>query len=521
MVKEIELSVFPKNLGDGALIKKLAAKKLRINPSEITALQIIRRSIDARKKKPQYQIKIKVFVNEIITETKQEFRFKDVSKSKKVIIVGSGPAGLFAALKLLELGLKPVIIERGYDVQKRRRDLKAIQQEGIVNPDSNYCFGEGGAGTYSDGKLYTRSTKRGDVKRILNLLVMHGAKEEILIDAHPHIGSNKLPKVISAIRNTILTYGGEIYFKSKVTDFIFNNNRLIGVVVNNKSEFVADAIILATGHSARDIYYLLNKHKIKLENKPFAMGVRIEHPQQLIDTIQYHSVNARQYLPAAEYSLACQVDNRGVYSFCMCPGGIVIPASTNTEELVLNGMSSSSRNSPFANAGLVVSVTADDWQHHSAHGVFAGLEFQKEIENMAFRFGGNNQKAPAQRLTDFTNNKISQTLPATSYIPGTISAPLHNLLPEGIAKRLQQSIFQFNKKMKGYYTEEAQILAPETRTSSPIRIPRDAKTLMHIEIEGLFPSGEGAGYAGGIVSSAIDGERSAEGVAKFLGKLYI
>ncbi|MCK5458058.1 MAG: FAD-binding protein, partial [Melioribacteraceae bacterium] len=421
---------------DKNLYKKLAAKNLKVNESDITSLQVLRRSIDARGKYPHYKIRVKVFVGEFSSEKKYEFKFKDVGKSKRVIIVGSGPAGLFAALKLLELGLKPIIIERGSDVQKRRHDLKAIQQDGIVNPNSNYCFGEGGAGTYSDGKLYTRSTKRGDVKRILNLFVEHGAKEDILIDAHPHIGSNKLPKVIQQIRDTILNHGGEIHFDSKVTDFVVDNSTIKGVVVNESSEFIGDSVILATGHSARDIYYLLDNHKIKLEAKSFAMGVRIEHPQKLIDSIQYNSTKHTENLPAAEYSVACQVDNRGVYSFCMCPGGIIIPAATEPGELVLNGMSTSQRNSPFANAGLVVSVTDEDWQHHAEKGIFAGLEFQKEIEKLAFEIGGGNQQAPAQRITDFVNNKESQTLPETSYIPGIVSSPLHEILPSGIVTRL-------------------------------------------------------------------------------------
>ncbi len=516
MIRETEISIFPNKLEDKKLYKKLAAKNLKINESEITSLQVLRRSVDARGKYPQYKIRVKVFIGEFSVDEKYEFNFKNVTKSKRVIIVGSGPAGLFAALKLLELGLKPIIIERGSDVQKRRHDLKAIQQDGIVNPNSNYCFGEGGAGTYSDGKLYTRSTKRGDVKRILNLFVQHGAKEDILIDAHPHIGSNNLPKIIQQIRDTIINHGGEVHFDSRVTDFIVDNSIIKGVIVNENLEFIGDSVILATGHSARDIFYMLDKHKIKLEAKPFAIGVRVEHPQELIDSIQYNSSKQTPNLPAAEYSLACQVDNRGVYSFCMCPGGIIIPAATEPGELVLNGMSTSQRNSPFANAGLVVTVTEDDWQHHSEKGVFAGLGFQKEVEETAFKFGGGNQTAPAQRITDFVNNKESQTLLDTSYIPGIISSPLHEILPNGIVTRLQKSLLQFNKRMKGYYTEEAQVLAAETRTSSPIRIPRDKVTLMHIGVNGLFPSGEGAGYAGGIISAAIDGERSAEAVAKHL-----
>lgn len=516
MIKETEISIFPNKLGDKELYKKLVAKRLKVEVSDVNAVQVIRRSIDARGKFPQYKVKVNVFINESLKNDIPHFNFKDVSKGKKIIIVGSGPAGLFASLKLLELGLKPIIIERGSNVRTRRRDLRAIQQEGIVNPNSNYCFGEGGAGTYSDGKLYTRSTKRGDVNRILNLLVYHGAKEDIKIDSHPHIGSNKLPKVVTEIRETILKHGGEIHFDSKVTDLIIKDSKIQGVVVNDADEFIGESVILATGHSARDIYYLLNRHNIYLETKSFAMGVRIEHPQQLIDYIQYNTKTRVASLPAAEYRLACQVDNRGVYSFCMCPGGIIIPAATEPGELVLNGMSTSQRNSPFANSGLVVSVTEEDWKHHSAHGVFAGLEFQKEVEKIAYETGGGNQIAPAQRITDFVKHRVSKTLPDSSYIPGIINAPLHELLPSGIVTRLQKSLYQFDKKMKGYFTEEAQILSAETRTSSPLRIPRDKESLMHTHLIGLFPSGEGAGYAGGIVSAAIDGERSAEAVAKYL-----
>ncbi|MDZ7763936.1 MAG: NAD(P)/FAD-dependent oxidoreductase [Melioribacteraceae bacterium] len=438
------------------------------------------------------------------------------SQLRKVIIIGGGPAGMFAAMRLLELGITPVILERGKDVQERRRDLKAIQQDGIVNPDSNYCFGEGGAGTYSDGKLYTRSTKRGDVKRILNLLVQHGAPKEILIDAHPHIGSNKLPKVVQEIRNTILNSGGELNFNSKVTDLIITNGKILGVIINNEKEVLGDGVILATGHSARDIYYLLHKNGIQLEAKPFAMGVRIEHPQPLIDSIQYNMIKRHPNLPASSYNLACQIDERGVYSFCMCPGGIIVPASTDVNELVLNGMSVSRRDSPFANSGLVVSINENDWKTFNDQGIFAGLEYQKFIENLAFKAGGETQQAPAQRITDFVNEKTSDNLPSTSYIPGVVSKPLHELLPKNITNRLQKSLLHFDKRMKGYFTNEAQILAAETRTSSPLRIPREQITLMHPQVQGLFPSGEGAGYAGGIVSAAIDGERCADAVAIFL-----
>ncbi|MCX6168215.1 MAG: FAD-binding protein [Ignavibacteriales bacterium] len=516
MKKEIELVIPPGFINDYSYQKNLAAQKLKLNIEEITAVQIIRRSVDARSKNPIYRTKAIVYINEEPTELFSPINFSHIKNGKQVLIVGMGPAGMFAALRLIELGIKPIIFERGKDVQTRRRDLREIQQFGKVNPDSNYCFGEGGAGTYSDGKLYTRSTKRGDVNRILNILVQHGSPIEILIDAHPHIGSNILPQVVSAIRKTILDCGGEIHFESRVTDLIKEERKIKGVIVNGEDEFIGDSLIVATGHSARDIYYLLDRHNIKIEAKPFAVGVRIEHPQKLIDEIQYHTTERNQNLPASNYNLTCQVDNRGVYSFCMCPGGIIIPASTGPNELVLNGMSVSRRDSPFANSGLVVSVDERDWTDYKTYNVFAGLEFQKEIERIAFDAGGKTQRAPAQRITDFVNRELSQTLPDSSYIPGTISSPIHEILPKKISDGLRKSLIIFDKKMKGYFTEEAQILAAETRTSSPIRIPRDNETLMHVEVKGLFPCGEGAGYAGGIVSAAIDGERSAEAVCRFL-----
>jgi hypothetical protein len=516
MKHEIEIAVQPEFVNDSDHHRALISSKLKINKDEITALQIVKRSIDARSKRPVFRLQAVVYLNEIPQENLQQINFQKVDDNKRVIIVGSGPGGLFAALRLIELGIKPIILERGKDVQTRRRDLKAIQQNGIVDPNSNYCFGEGGAGTYSDGKLYTRSTKRGDVNRILNLLVQHGAHQDIMIDAHPHIGSNKLPKIVESIRETILKYGGEIIFDAKVTDLLVKNNEIIGAIYNDNIEVVGGALILAAGHSARDIYYLLHNKNIKIESKPFAMGVRIEHPQSLIDEIQYHSKNRNPNLPASIYNLACQVDDHGVYSFCMCPGGIIIPASTSQEELVLNGMSVSRRDSPFANSGFVVSIEGNDWKHKNEFGVFAGLEYQKEIENIAWVAGGRTQRAPAQRITDFVNNQLSSSLPNSSYIPGTVSSPLHEILPKNIVYGLQKALVQFDKKMKGYFTEEAQILAAETRTSSPIKIPRDKETFMHVECKGLFPCGEGAGYAGGIVSAAIDGEKCAEGAAKFL-----
>jgi uncharacterized FAD-dependent dehydrogenase len=518
MKKEIEIGIHPDFINDNNHIKKVVAKKIRINPAEINAVSIVRKSIDARKKVALFKLRLNVYINELPTDATEEVEFKPVQNDKKVIIVGGGPAGLFAALRLIELGIKPIIIERGKDVRGRRRDIKAIMRDHVVNPESNYCFGEGGAGTFSDGKLYTRSTKRGNIKRILTLLHQHGASTDILIDAHPHIGSNKLPKIVQEMRKTIIEYGGEYHFDSRVTDFLLSKQKIKGVIINDDAEFTADAVILATGHSARDIYYLLERRGITIEQKSFAMGVRIEHPQSLIDEIQYHSKVRHINFPASSYNLSCQFDDRGVYSFCMCPGGIIVPASTDKNELVLNGMSVSRRDSAYANSGLVVSISENDWKSYANHGVFAGLQFQKKVERLAHKAGGFTQRAPAQRITDFVNRRSSSTLPKSSYIPGTVESPLHEILPKQIAKALGRGIKYFGKKMNGYYTEEAQILAAETRTSSPIRIPRNPETMMHIQIEGLFPSGEGAGYAGGIVSAAIDGERCADGIMHYFSK---
>ena len=442
MIKELDLSVTPDFIHDYDYLKNLSAKKLKLNFNEINSVKVLKRSIDARKS-PVFRLRVLVFVNESPTEEKPNFNFKPVSSNKKVIIVGSGPAGLFAALRAIELGIKPIILERGKNVRDRRFDLKSIMQNGEVNPNSNYCFGEGGAGTYSDGKLYTRSNKRGNVNRIIDVLIYHGANEDIRIDAHPHIGSNKLPKIIEAIRGTIQRCNGEIHFEAKVTDFNIEQNKILGVIVNSKKEIFGDAVILATGHSARDIYEIFRNRNLAIEAKSFAMGVRIEHPQTLIDSIQYHSKKRHENLPASKYSLACQVDDKGVYSFCMCPGGIIIPASTDENELVLNGMSVSKRNSPFANSGLVVEVNERDWKHLEVHGKFAGLMFQKEMETLAFHAGGGKQIAPAQRITDFVNRKISKTIPKSSYIPGSISSPLHEVLPIDISRRLRKSLANF------------------------------------------------------------------------------
>lgn len=515
MKTQLELAMLPENAFSDSAIRSEISNQLQISIEEIKAVRLVRRSIDARKN-PVYKLFLDVYVNETPTEENPFIDYKPVKGNKKVAVIGFGPAGMFAALRLIELGIKPIIVERGKDVRGRRRDIHELTVNRIVNADSNYCFGEGGAGTFSDGKLYTRATKRGDVKKILRIFVQHGAEEDILVDTHPHLGSNKLPEIVSEIRNTILQCGGEIHFESRVTDFILKDKKMLGVVLNDNKELLADSVLLATGHSARDIFYLLHGKNILLEQKSFAMGVRIEHPQALINEMQYHTKEKNDYLPSANYSLACQVNNRGVFSFCMCPGGIIVPASTAPDELVVNGMSISRRNSPYANSGFVVSVEPEDFNQYEKFGPFAGMEYQKEIEHMAFAAGGSNQTAPAQRVTDFLNNKISSSLPKASYFPGTVSSPLHSLLPQPIVQRLKDGLQQFNNKMKGFVTEEAQMLAAETRTSSPVRIPRDRETYMHKEIAGLFPAGEGAGYAGGIMSSAMDGENCADAVARFL-----
>ena len=515
MKTQIEIALLPENALSDSAIRTEISDQLQISAEEINAVRLVRRSIDARKF-PVYKLLLDVYVNETPTEENPFINYKPVTGKKKVAVVGFGPAGMFAALRLLELGIKPVIVERGKDVRGRRRDIKQLMVDRLVNPNSNYCFGEGGAGTFSDGKLYTRATKRGDVKKILRIFVQHGAAEDILVDTHPHLGSNKLPEIVSSIRETILRCGGEIHFESRVTDFILKDKKILGVVLNGNEELLADSVLLATGHSARDIFSLLQAKNILLEQKSFAMGVRIEHPQALINEMQYHTKQKNEYLPSANYSLACQVNNRGVFSFCMCPGGIIVPASTAPDELVVNGMSISKRNSPFANSGFVVSVEPEDLKPYEKFGPFAGMMYQKEIEHVAFEAGGSNQTAPAQRVTDFLKDKISSSLPKSSYFPGTVSSPLHTILPQAIVQRLKEGFVQFNNKMRGFITEEAQMLAAETRTSSPVRIPRDKETYMHKEITGLFPAGEGAGYAGGIMSSAMDGENCADAVARFL-----
>ncbi len=512
MIKEIQLRVnLIEERKDDVLLYK-SAIQLGIDKSEINAIKVLRKSIDARKKETIFNYKVAVYINENIPEkSNYTFDYKDVTKAKEIHIIGFGPAGMYAALRCIELGFKPVVLERGKNVQDRRRDLRAINQEHFVNEDSNYCFGEGGAGTYSDGKLYTRSLKRGDVRKIFENLVFHGAKEQILIDAHPHIGTNKLPKIIQNIREQIIKFGGEVHFESKVTDFIINNNKLQAIQINNNQEIVVNSVILATGHSARDIYELLHKKEIALKAKSFAMGVRVEHPQEIIDQIQYSCSGKRdELLPAAAYSLVHQVNNRGVYSFCMCPGGFIVPAATANGEVVVNGMSPSRRNNKFANSGIVGELDIDkDFKKYEEFGALKGLEFQKDLEKIAFYAGGRTQTAPAQRLVDFVDGKLSPNLNETSYQPGLKSAPLHSLLPKIIGSRLRKGFAAFGQKMHGYKTNEANIIGVESRTSSPVNIPRK-ENLEHLEIEGLFPCGEGGGYAGGIISAAMDGERCAE-----------
>ncbi|MFG6686664.1 NAD(P)/FAD-dependent oxidoreductase [Mariniflexile sp. HNIBRBA6329] len=518
MVKELQLRISLKEEERNDILAQKASHILDIDKEDITGIKVLRKSIDARKPKIFFNYKVAVYIREALPKTSEyQFDYKDVSKEKPIHIIGFGPAGMYAALRCIELGFKPIVLERGKNVKDRRRDLRAINQDHFVNEDSNYCFGEGGAGTYSDGKLYTRSLKRGDVRRIFENLVFHGATDQILVDAHPHIGTNKLPKVVQNIRETILKFGGEIHFETRVTDFIIKNNKVQAIQLNNSDEMPANRVILATGHSARDIFYLLHKKEIALEAKSFAMGVRVEHPQHIIDAIQYHCSGERhELLPAASYSLVQQVNERGVYSFCMCPGGFIVPAATANGEVVVNGMSPSKRNNLFANSGIVVEIDVHrDLPKYEQFGALKGLEYQKTLERMAFTAGGRSQVAPAQRLTDFVEGRLSADLNPTSYQPGLNSAPLHSLLPKLIGSRLRKGFEAFGQKMRGYYTSEANIVGVESRTSSPVCIPRN-EHLEHPQIEGLFPCGEGGGYAGGIVSAAMDGERCAEAATKNL-----
>jgi uncharacterized FAD-dependent dehydrogenase len=516
MRKEIEIAMTPKQAADPSGWKIAFAHVLHIQPGRIKYLNPIQRSYDARSNKVKVRLKAELHIDEQPSEVRKFIRksYNDVSRKIPVIVVGAGPAGLFAALTLIENGMKPIVIERGKNVKARKFDIAQINREHIVNPDSNYCFGEGGAGTYSDGKLYTRSTKRGNVSEILATLVSHGATEDILIDSHAHIGTDKLPAVVAAMRQTIIDAGGEIYFNRRISDIIIQNGKVKGVEDKNGDRFEAQAVILATGHSARDIYELIQRKGLALETKSFALGVRAEHPQALIDGIQYHESPRDPNLPAAAYSLVKQVEDRGVFSFCMCPGGIIVPSATEAGQVVVNGMSNSRRNSPYANSGIVVQVDPSDIAYLSEYGPFAGIELQRRIEDACWRAAGMTQSAPAQRITDFTKGIISSSLPECSYNPGIVPAPLHEILPPFVAGRLQQAFLQFDKMMKGFHTSEAVILGTESRTSSPIRIPRNPETLEHINLAGLFPCGEGAGYSGGIVSSAMDGVSCARAVVK-------
>lgn len=522
MQQKISLKLLPSEAADDAIIKKMIAESAGQRTSSVSGYHILKQSIDARSKTIWVNLTVNAFIDEPYTDRKiQQFSFRDVDKAKKtVVIIGAGPAGLFAALQLIELGIKPIILERGKDVKARRRDLARLNKEGIINPESNYCFGEGGAGTYSDGKLYTRSNKRGDIDRILNLFVQFGAPEHILYQAQPHIGTNKLPHIITAMREQLLQCGAEVLFEKKVVDFIIDNNKIGSVKTADGDMFEADAFILATGHSARDIFELLNQKQILIEAKPFALGVRIEHPQSLIDTIQYHCSTRDEYLPPASYSLVQQVNKRGVFSFCMCPGGIIAPAATSAGELVVNGWSPSKRNNPFANSGMVVQVELEDIfitpGSKIKNDALAMMHFQQSVERSCFQAGGGSFVAPAQRMADFCQGKISSSLPGSSYLPGLSAAQLKDVLPGFIYQSLAKGFIEFGKKMKGYFTNEAVVVATESRTSSPVRIPRNSEQLTHPQLNNFYPCAEGAGYAGGIVSAAMDGERVAMQLANAL-----
>lgn len=514
MQLEFQLQVKPEVAQDQEQLKLFIARNKHIDSKEITHIEILKRSIDARQKNVKINLIVEVFIKEEFIERPVDLpKYDDVSKAKEVIIIGAGPAGLFAALKLIEKGLKPIILERGKNVRDRRRDLAAITKHHLVNEDSNYCFGEGGAGTYSDGKLYTRSKKRGDVNRIIELLIAHGATRNIAVDAHPHIGTNKLPKIIQAIRETIIEHGGMVFFNTRVIDILLKNNEIYGVKTQKGDIINAKKLILATGHSARDIFELLYKKNIQIESKPFALGVRVEHAQQLIDQIQYHCDSRGEFLPPAPYSIVKQIKNRGVYSFCMCPGGVIAPCATAPGEVVTNGWSPSKRDQPTSNSGIVVELNLEDFDPYKKFGPLAGVEFQKQIEQVSWHLAGETQKVPAQRLVDFTQGKLSNNIPKTSYQPGTTSVELGAVLPKFIYQTLQNGFEQFGRSMKGYLTNEAVVHAPESRTSSPVRIPRDKNTLEHVQIKGLYPCGEGAGFAGGIISAAIDGEKCAEQIS--------
>lgn len=523
MEKTINLVLKPQEAFDDHLFEETVKRKSGMNRPEVK-VRALKRSIDARSKNVKVNVQALVSDSELPPQIAYRRDYPNVQQADQVVIVGFGPAGMFASLRCLELGYKPVVIERGSDVRKRRRDLAAINKSHAVNPESNYCFGEGGAGTYSDGKLYTRSKKRGDILKSLEILVAHGATDQILVDSHPHIGTNKLPKVVQEIRESIVGAGGEVCFDTKVTDFILKDGEMKGVVLEDGARIEGVGVILATGHSARDIYELLDRQKVLIEAKPFALGVRIEHPQILIDQIQYQCKTDRgPYLPASSYSLVHQTyyegKQRGVFSFCMCPGGFIVPAATAPGELVVNGMSPSRRDSKYANSGIVTAIELEDLKEYELHGAMAGLAFQKEVEQRACKLAGGSQTAPAQRMVDFVNKRVSSTLNDTSYQPGLQSMDMREILPESAAYRLDKAFRAFGKKMKGYLTNEAQIIGIESRTSSPVRIPRDKETCEHVEIKRLYPCGEGAGYAGGILSAGMDGEKCADALISKYAKV--
>lgn len=517
MAKELQLRLSPEEASDEQYYLPIVAKKLGLDRKSISSIRILRRSVDARKKQIWINVLVRVAIgDERIHEVSSNYEYPDVSKCKQVVIVGAGPAGLFAALRCIELGLRPVIIERGKKIADRKIDIASINRLHLVDPESNYGFGEGGAGTFSDGKLYTRSIKRGNVKKILHVLHQHGANEDILIDAHPHIGTDKLTSIITAIRHTIERSGGEVHFRSKVTGLNIENKKVIGVNTHDGRTYDGP-VILATGHSARDVYSFLWNEGVDLEQKTFAMGVRVEHPQSLIDSLQYHGAEGRgAFLPAATYSLVTQVEGRGVYSFCMCPGGFIVPAATAKGEIVVNGMSASRRDSPYANSGIVVEIQGEDLPEEFQGHVLGGMYYQQWLEQKTAEMSGNGLIAPALRLYDFVNGRLSGSLPSTSYIPGIKVSPIFNWMPKHIGERLQKGFKDFGRKMPGFLTNDAIIVGTESRTSSPVRIPRDKVTCQHISYQGLFPCGEGAGYAGGIASSAMDGERCAEAVAQLI-----
>lgn len=518
MQTQIQLILSPEQAEKQELLLALVAKQCNIDSAKINKIRTLKKSIDARSANPKVNLTLDVFINETPpVSTIEPFNYKDVLEKDPVLIIGAGPAGLFAALKLIENGLRPIIIERGKQADKRKIDIAHLNLGKNFDTESNYCFGEGGAGTFSDGKLYTRSKKKGNAQRIFEIFNVHGASEEILYDAHPHIGSDKLPMVVGSMSNTIRLCGGELYFEEKVVEFLIENKTLTGCKTESGKVFNAKALILASGHSAHDIYEILYNQNIELEPKGFAMGVRVEHPQSLIDSIQYHCKTRDEYLPAANYSLVEQVLDRGVYSFCMCPGGRIVPAGSGKDEIVVNGMSASKRNSPFANSGIVVEIRPEDIpEEFKKFGAIAGLKYQQYIENLAYKNnGGKGQTAPAQRMVDFVKGKVSADLPDCSYMPGLISSPLHFWLPEFISSRLREAFKKFDRKMHGYLTNDAVVVGVETRSSAAVRIPRDPETGCHPQIAGLFPAGEGSGYSGGITSSAIDGENAALAVKKW------